>query len=461
MLQRLLHFFQIDRTLIYALGGRVWQILTGPVTIVLLVQMLTDGERGIYCTLIGLSALQNFFELGYLNVLISQAGRAVGESTVVANGADNENTGTEAPMDARYAIAGLLQASTRWFRLVALTFFFVAIGIGLYSLRKNLEPIAWHWPMFSYLCMVAANFYLAPRIAIFEGSGSRALVYRMQLCQFVTGTFAVWLSLILGGKLWTLVISSAVQLFWAILFLFFKPPALIAQVSKIKSMALAVHPAELGFNQRRMAIYSFTFYLATQLYVILIMTFHGEVEAGRIGMTVMVVSAIQIVAMAWLQTKYSLISTHHGAGEHIQAGALWRKSLIISSLILLVLLFDLQIVLFLIARYLPGKELGFVTPLELAIYSAGCIANHFVAAQTSYVMARRSNPLTVPATTGFLLTTLAVVTGAYYQGNFGMLAGYAGVMCVFTLPVHTLTYLKVRKNMDLSGSQPKTQRNSP
>ncbi len=171
MLQRLLHYFQIDRTLVYALGGRVWQILTGPVTIVLLVQMLTDGERGIYCTLIGLSALQNFFELGYLNVLISQAGRSVGESTANATGQDAASREPETPMDARHAIAGLLQASTRWFRLVASSFFIVAFGVGLYSLRKNIEPIAWHGPMFVYLCLAAANFYLAPRIAIFEGAG--------------------------------------------------------------------------------------------------------------------------------------------------------------------------------------------------------------------------------------------------------------------------------------------------
>ncbi len=271
----------------------------------------------------------------------------------------------------------------------------------------------------------------------------------------------MWLSLVLGGKLWTLAISSGIQLFWAILFLFMKPPALIAQASRIKSMTLAIHPAELGFNQRRMAIYSFTFFLATQLYVILIMAFHGEVEAGRIGMTVMVVSAIQIVAMAWLQTKYPLISTHHGAGEHTQASALWQKAVLISSLILVVLLFDLQIVLYLIARYLPGKELGFVTPLELALYSAGCIANHFVAAQTTYVMARRSNPLTIPATAGFLLTTCAVVAGAYFQGNFGMLAGYAGAMCIFTLPIHTLAFLRVRKSSDLANSKSRTERNSP
>ncbi len=457
MRQRLLAYFQIDRTLVYALSGRIWQILSGPVTIVLLVRMLTDGERGIYCTLIGLASLQNFFELGYLNVLISQAGRAIGESPTQVTSSTAETSLTERPPDAHVAIAGLLHASTHWFRIVSLMFFIVAIAVGSYSLRANREPIAWFGPMLVYLCFAATNFFLAPRLAIMEGAGGRSTVYRMQLCQFFTGTFAVWLSLSLGGKLWTLAISSAVQLFWAFVFLFVRPPAILVESSRLKLVALSPYPAELGFNQRRMAIYSFTFFLATQLFVILVMTFHGEIEAGRIGMTMMVVSAIQIVSMAWLQTKYSVLAIHHGAGERSEASLLWRKSLLISTLILVILLFDLQILLFLIARYLPGKELGFVTPFELGIYSAGCIANHLIAAQTLFVMARRSNPLTVPATTGFLVTTLAVVIGAYLRGSLGLLVGYASAMCLFTLPIHSIAYLRVRNEFATLDELPRPE----
>jgi hypothetical protein len=461
MPRRLLEYFQIDRTLVYALGGRVWQIVSGPVTIVLLVRMLTEGERGIYCTLIGLASLQNFFELGYLNVLISQAGRAIGEIPTQAENPQGTSDSSETSRDAHLAIAGLMSASTRWFRFVSSAFFVVAMTIGMYSLRANREPIAWFVPMLVYLCFVAANFYLAPKIAILEGAGGRAIVYRMQLCQFVTGTFAVWLSLWLGGKLWTLAIASAVQLIWALIFLFVRPPTFLAESSRLRGTKLPQPCVELGFNQRRMAIYSFTFFMATQLFVILVMTFHGEIEAGRIGMTMMVVSAIQVVSMAWLQTKYSVLAIHHGAGERSQAGALWRKSLLISTLILIVLLFDLQILLFLIARYLPGKELGFVTPFELGIYSAGCIANHLIAAQTLYVMARRSNPLTLPASTGFLVTTLAVVLGAYLEGSFGLLVGYACSMCLFTLPIHSIAYLRVRKEIATSNSLPRTEMGTP
>ncbi|MEM1070350.1 MAG: hypothetical protein AAGI63_15715, partial [Planctomycetota bacterium] len=65
---------QLDRPLGFAVATRVWQGISGPITIVLLVQALTLSEQGVYYAMIGIVGIQAYFELGLLNVLVSQSG---------------------------------------------------------------------------------------------------------------------------------------------------------------------------------------------------------------------------------------------------------------------------------------------------------------------------------------------------------------------------------------------------
>ena len=67
----------VDRAIGFAVLARFWQLLTGPVTQLLIVFCLTEVEQGYYYAFMNLLAMQIFVELGLHVVLISYTSVAV------------------------------------------------------------------------------------------------------------------------------------------------------------------------------------------------------------------------------------------------------------------------------------------------------------------------------------------------------------------------------------------------
>ena len=72
--RRLKSLLQLDSPLAFALATRIWQTVSGPLTIALLIRSLSLRDQGVYYGIQGVVGLQAYFELGLLSVLIGHAG---------------------------------------------------------------------------------------------------------------------------------------------------------------------------------------------------------------------------------------------------------------------------------------------------------------------------------------------------------------------------------------------------
>ena len=450
MLHRIRDYLLVDRPLLYALTARFWQVLAGPITIYLLLHHLTLAEQGIYYALVGLASLQNIFELGYLNVLISQAGHIAGgwthPSSSVAGG-PTEDSPTPTIASQHQGLTPLIRHARRWFAWVSLGFFLSALLAGTYLFRQQSEAIAWRGPMVGFLLLAAINFYLAPSASILEGIGRRRQIYGVQLAQMVSGSLAVWLAFLGGAKLWALVASSGVQLGWMCYLIGVVGRDVFHPIGAAHSPrgSSPVNAGAFFRIQWRAAVYSLSLYLATQLFVVVMIRWHGSEEAGRIGLSLSIAQIVQLSALAWLQTKYAVTAGRHGQGARAAAGSLWRRATFVSALILVTGMLGLIGGL----AWLPWLDARIATrlisPWQMAIYAAGCLANHLLAAQTLYVLSRKSAPLAVAAAIGLGSVALSVVAGGYYFANTGALAGYSLAMLMVCLPLHTWSYYRFRR----------------
>ena len=71
-----------------------------------------------------------------------------------------------------------------------------------------------------------------------------------------------------------------------------------------------------------------------QLFPLIVMTFHTTIDAGRLGMTLSITTAIQMFSQSWVQTKYSVAAQHHARGARELAGTMWRHAAVVSSIVL-------------------------------------------------------------------------------------------------------------------------------
>jgi hypothetical protein len=446
VLRRFAGNLQVDRSLLYALSARIWQAMAGPITMVFIIRSLTLDEQGVYYTLSTLMTIQLFFELGLLNVLISQAGHLI---SAVRNAKNEEQL-----VLAKCRMWQLIRASFHWFLGASVVYAVAAVVLG-WKMLSSKSAIAENWlPLLCLSVVAAATVALSPLMAILEGAGFRNSVYRMRFIQMVSGAVVVWVSLLLDIKTWTLVTSALVQ--FACVFLLTRvihrrdldgykvDRSILESTSNGLSWFKEVLPM-----QWRMALISIAYHVATQLFPLILFMFHSKSEAGQLGMTLTGTAAIQGMALAWIQTKYSLVSAMHGAGDREVAGTLWRRLAIVSTVLLVSAFVCATLAIAALPLANRGWEDHFVQPWQVAILGFGCLANHWVATQIFYVLSRKGRPFLIASLVGSTATFVAILCGGYWFSISGIVWGYTLTTCLITLPLHSFSYLQFRKRTNV------------
>lgn len=193
-----------DRAVRDAVLARIWQLLTGPLTQLLLVWQLTAAGQDYFQAFSRMLGLQIFVELGLSVVLISIAshewaylsldrGVLAGDSGAISR------------------LASLVRKSLNWYSGAAAMFCLVAAGSGLWffgdtervrELSGCREQVVWRGPWLMLVVFTAAQLLCLPLTAILEGCNQLAVLNRVRLWQAVCGTGVVWGLLLTGTGLW-------------------------------------------------------------------------------------------------------------------------------------------------------------------------------------------------------------------------------------------------------------------
>lgn len=448
-----------DRALGFSLVGRVWQTISGPITIALIIATLSPAQQGVYYALVSIVGLQAFVELGLLNVLISYAGQEssrilqlLGRSEAEVSQADRERS-----EQASARMACMIAGANRWFRWMSLVFAAAAILFGAWTLSAADVAVAWFGPLVAVVGTAAATVAISPQLAVLEGAGQREDIYRFRLLQIITGSLVVWLCLAIGWGIWALVASAVTQLGYALYLTRVRHAGLLQRLQTAPPTSAAVSwTNEIVPAQWRMAAISLSQHFATQFLVLAVLTYRSAEDAGRLGLTLSITAAIQIIAQTWLQTSLPLISTKHGRGQTAEAGVLWRQLAITSTLVLTLGLLVFCSALQVLSYSHPSIAARFVAPYQVGILALGCLANHQLSIQGMYFLAKWRKPLTRAPVSGFLTTAILVWGGGMFAGIDGVVAGYTIGLAAVTLPLHTLDYLSHRRRTATSGASSST-----
>ncbi len=433
--RRVFAWLQFDKSLSFALIARIWQAFSGPITIALQIRGLDLPETGIYLTLLSIVAVQPLFELGLASVLIGQASSIAAKINL---GKDRHNSKAE--------LHWLAQAACRWFTGVAVLYAIGALLLGWNVLGGSGTAILdWRVPLVLTILLATVSFAVSPRAYIMEGAGERDFVYRIRLVQAIVGSLVAWLSLYFGFKLWAIVAIFLVNAVFS-LFVAFGGRArrLFAFAGTDNHRIRESWISKIGPFQWRVASISAAHYLASQLMLIHVMKYHGETAAAPLGMTLQITTAIQSLALAWAQTKFSLISQHQASNQREYAGTLWRQTALVSSGLLVLALTVLSILVSCLPWFGRGWERSFLSMPLIALLSIGLLANHILSLQSYYVLSRGAKPLVGVTLIGLLATALAVWWGGKEYSTSGVIFAYSVGMGVVAVPLHTWAYLRFR-----------------
>jgi hypothetical protein len=433
---------QLDRSVIWAIAARAWQFLAGGVSLWVVARFFSPELQGYYYAFINLLAIQTFFDLGLTGVLIYVASH----EWSAARQADTN----EAQL-ARRRLGELLRRSRRWYLLCTVGFCISAAGFGSWFFSgSESDVIRWRLPWMCAVICSGLSLWFSPSIVILEGCNFVAEVNAVRLFQGVLGNLVVWGLIAGGGELWAVVGSAAVRLLGDSSLVWGRFRRFCAEM-----MAAAADDNETALSwkdevlplQWRIALQSLAAYFLWQAYTPIIFKYHGPELGGRMGMTLNAISTIQMVALAWIQTRVPAIGRLLSLREFGASRALFRRVFVLCLAVYAVGGGALLLLAMALRQWWPTLAGRLLDPGQILLFEGAMGLNLLISGLGTYVRAHKTDP--------FLRIGLlnAIITGGlvwYFGARFGPLGAGTAHLAVTTaimLPATWLIYQRtIRDN---------------
>jgi len=437
----------VDAPVFFSVLARAWQLLTGPVTMMLMTVYFTPEMRGYFYTFGSILALQVFFELSLHIVLINVSSH---EWVKLGINEDGELDGDPA---ARSRLASLLRVSLRVYVLAAILFILLCgPGGAVFLARESLPSSVWGLPWIVLVILTGSLLAVQPLTAVLEGCDQLAVVNRYRFRQAVCGSLGVWVVIVSGFGLWAAAASAAVRLGWELHLVGVHYGRFFRSFRRTQQAEVIAWGDEVWPLQWRLAIQGIATWGTLQLLTPVIWTSHGDAEAGRMGMTWTVLVALQAAASSWVDTRRpkfgQLVATRSGG----ELNSLFFRCSLFSMIALAagVALFCGVLILLPWLSVPIAQKLSdaFVSPQSAAILSLGILVYQIPNCQTIYVRAHKHEPFLVPSliVSGCIAASVSIL-GIHY-GVVGAAAGWTASVCLVQLPLWTRIWRKAYQEWD-------------
>ena len=222
---KILQLFGINRAIGFGVLTRMWSMLAGPLTILLIAKHFSNIEQGYYYTFYSLIGLQVFFELGLLTVLAQFAAH---EFAYLSWGKKGEITGSEPHLN---RFIDLLGKGFKWYSICAILLIVTLIPAGLFFLIQastvEAAQINWKLPWILTVIGVGFNLLLIPFYGVITGSGDVVSIQRRELMGGMTSSIIGWVVIASGGGLFAIPAVTTGTIIVGLIYLFKSKPKLV------------------------------------------------------------------------------------------------------------------------------------------------------------------------------------------------------------------------------------------
>jgi hypothetical protein len=443
---RLPHYIGLDRAIAFTVLGRVIQALGSVGSVLLIVHYLTAAEQGYYYALWSLVALQSVFELGFSFVILQVAAH---ERAHVEINPDGSVSGNEV---SHVRLASLLQRAVRWYTTAALIMGVALLvgGIRFFSIHQNpAEPAVWAGPLRITVLACAVTFSIGPVLSFLEGCGQVAQVARMRFFQSATAVAMAWTAMLTHHGLYAPAMVLTGQGLVASILLFSRRSLLVPLLKMPVGTRGISWRSEVWPFQWKIAVSWLCDYFIFQLFTPVLFAFRGPVEAGRMGLSMSVVTQLSAMMLAWMTTKAAPFGSLIAKQDIPQLDRLFFRALR-QSLSLFVAAAALVLGGVLLAPHiLPKLSQRIETWPIFLLLLLTALSSHVVQSEAIYLRAHKNEPFLVQSLLIASSTAASVVVFARISGALGVSIAYFAVLGVAGVISATTIFVIKRKEWAL------------
>ncbi len=442
----------MDTAVGYAVLARFWQLLTGPVTQLLIVLNFTESAQGYYYAFNYLLGMQIFVELGLHVVIINISSHEWSKLSLSEGRID----GDRAALSRLVSLGRLL---TAWYIAAAVLFAITVMWAGVFyfqdtaqlaqSAAEMRQPVAWMAPWLSLVVITGLQLPLLPRTAILEGCHQLPVINRIRFAQAIAGTLAVWALISAGGGLWALPVSAAVRLLGELYLVGIRYRSFFLAFRQPPDDARIHWSSEILPLQWRIAVQGVLLWFVNGLPGLVIFRYHSEGEAGRLGMTWTILTALQSASMAWMETRRPQFGSLIAAGNYAELDRLFFRLMRLS-----ISLMTVAVTTFSLAVWWLGTRdewlfsrlsQRMLAPLPTVLFSVSLVMLQFALCTNLYVRAHKRDPFLMASIVSSLtIAGLEFWLGRRY-GSVGVSTGYLLGIGLLQVPWWTLLWWSTRR----------------
>jgi hypothetical protein len=436
------HSIGLDRAIGFTVSGRVIQGFGSVVNVLLILHFLTLSMQGYYYALWSVVALQSVFELGFSFVILQVAAHERVRLDFQPDGAISGD-----PV-AHIRLASLLQWTLRWYSIASLLMgaALLAGGTRFFSLHQAPDhPDLWLWPLRMTVLACMTIFALGPVLSFLEGCGQVTTVARTRFFQSLASALAAWTAMITHHGLYAPALVLFGQAAVACALLWSRRSLLIP--------LLRMRVSDLGISWRnevwpfqwKIAVSWLCDYFIFQLFTPVIFAFRGPAEAGRMGLSINIVTQMSAMMLVWMTTKAAPFGSLIAKSDNTGLDALFFRALRQSLLLLTAASAIVLVAVLAIPHFAPKLGHRIVPWPVFLLLLLTAIGGHVVQSEAIYLRAHKCEPFLVQSILIAIATGAGVTFFAKTWGTLGVaVASFVVLGICGTVSATTLFFSKRR-----------------
>jgi hypothetical protein len=409
----------------YGIIGRLWTVVTGPVTILLLTSVFTPVLQGFFFTFLSLIAIRTLAEMGLGQVIIVRIARAS------VDGAGDKYGEPEG------RIRGITRFAARWFAGAGAVVGLVLSTAGtafLYSRSADLSLEEWLLPWLALCVLVAFDIAITGFLFVLEGAGFVRNVYFCRMVRNILNSIILWVCVFADTQLWCMSLALAVSVAWTVCFITRVGGRFVAMLFQKRAERDLDWRTDILPSQWRLAVSNISEYAIVFTLTPIVYYLYGPVLAGQVGVTWQLAASVTATAGSVVAAKFPEFS------RLVAAGAIWELDrLTISTAITSILLcFIGAVALGLGVLFLDVEGYALASrlmPLSWTIILlVGVLIWHLNLPIVSYLRAHGGDPFLPVNLAGAALMLLSEGTLGRWIGPQGIVLGYTIIGAVIMVP---------------------------
>jgi hypothetical protein len=438
----------MDRAVFYTVLWRSWSAFVAPINLLFVTTFLSPVAQGFFYTFGSILALQIIFELGLTQLILQFTSHERSQLTWLPDGTLSGDPRAKA------RLASLLRSSMSWYGAAAVLVVVVVLPAGflLFGLRaEESQDVAWKVPWILFVLFSATSFALLPVVSVLEGCGLVAEIARMRFSQVATGTLLMWAVLSRGGALLALVAIKATEVAWSLRWILRRRRALLQDllITRHHTDRIAWRE-EVWPIQWRTALTWLTSILITPLFNPLLFAFRGPAEAGRMGLSISIIAAINTVGLAWINARGPTFGMLIARRRFEDLDRIFFPALVRSTGV--VILGCVMVLLGALYLHRTGHPWStrILPPGTLTLLLITSVLLHLIYSEAVYLRAHKAEPFVAVAVITSVATGISSYLFAQVYGAAGIAAGYL-VWTAAYLVVGSLIFQQKRREWHTSA----------